>query len=86
MFSVISLWFYLLLASLWAGLWATSNGPTNQFTTLLLLPIFIAASLEFYRNKPKTKWDRVFGSTAYVLIVAWMLRNIYDLLILIFLF
>lgn len=47
--SSLWLWFYLMFATVWAGISVTSNGPTNHFTTILLLPIFFAASLNFFR-------------------------------------
>lgn len=77
--SSLWLWFYLLFASLWVGLCATSNGPTNHFTTILLLPNFLAASLNFFRYSRKTKGDQISGAIAYALITGWMIQNVFDL-------
>ena len=80
--SPLRLWFYLLVVTLWASFCVTSNGPTNQFTTLLLLPVFGAASLEFFQNTRKARWDQIFGAVAYAFILGWMIQNIYDLVML----
>jgi hypothetical protein len=80
--SSLWLWFYLILATLWAGISATSNGPTNHYTTILLLPSFLAASLNFFRYSRKTKGDQISGAIAYALITGWMIQNVFDLWIL----
>ena len=80
--SSLWLWFYLMLATLWVGTAAMSNGPTNHFTTILLLPSFLAASLNFFRYSRKTKGDQISGAIAYALITGWMIQNVFDLWIL----
>jgi len=80
--STLRLWLYLFAATLWASFCVTSNGPTNQFTTLLLLPVFGAASFEFFQNFRITKCDQFFGAIAYAFILGWMIQNVYDLVML----
>lgn len=78
--NVIQLWTLVLIGYVLLQLGMNGGGYTSWHVSIVILPIFVRASVLFFRTSRTRLLDQIFGATAYALVFALLLKNITDIL------
>ena len=78
--TTIQLWTLVLIGYVLLSLGMCGCGHTSWHVSIVILPIFVRASMLFFKRPRMSLLDQLFGATSYALVFALLLKNIADIL------
>jgi hypothetical protein len=76
----LELWSLVAIGGVLFSLGMSCCGHTSWHVSLFIVPIFVRASVLFFRRPRMGLLDQLFGAVAYALVFALLLKNIADIL------